>query len=83
MKNEFLTQKGYTQNRQALTEIHLNELTRRRAAGDNNIHFLDGSTLYGPAPSECTVDGIHANDLGMYFIARTMAPVIERILTWK
>ena len=83
MKNEFLTEKGYTQNRHSLTEIHLTELARRRAAGDNNIHFLDGSTLYGPDPSECTVDGIHATDLGMYFIAKTMAPVIERILTWK
>ena len=64
-------------------EIHLNELSRRRNAGDRNIHFLDGSTLYGPDPSECTVDGGHATDLGMYFIAITMAPVIERILTWK
>lgn len=83
MKNEFLTPTAYIQNRHSRTEIHLNELSRRRKAGDKNIHFLDGSTLYGPDPSECTVDGTHANDLGRYFIARTMAPVIERILTWK
>ena len=83
MKNEFLTQSAYAPYRQELTEVHLSELSRRRKAGDLNIHFLDGSTLYGPDPSECTVDGTHSNDLGMYFIAKTMAPVIERILTWK
>ena len=83
MKHEYLTPAAYVPLRQELTEVHLNELSRRRNAGDKNIHFLDGSTLYGSDPSECTVDGIHANDLGMYFIAKTMAPVIERILTWR
>ena len=83
MNNEFLTPSACIPYRQELTEIHLNELSRRRNAGDRNIHFLDGSTLYGPDPSECTVDGGHATDLGMYFIAKTMAPVIERILTWR
>ena len=83
MAREFLTSSACIQPRQDWTEIHLNELARRRKAGDGNIHFLDGSTLFGPDPSECTVDGVHATDLGMYFIAHTMAPVIERILTWK
>ena len=83
MKNEFLTPTAYIPDRQKLTEIHLNELARRRKAGDRNIHFLDGSTLYGPDPSECTVDGTHATDLGMYFIAKNMGPVIERILCWR
>ena len=83
MKHEFLTPTAYVPSRRELTEVHLNELARRREAGDKNIHFLDGSTLYGPDPSECTVDGIHSTDLGMYFIAKTMAPVIERILTWR
>ena len=83
MKQEFLTPTAYVPYRQELTEVHLKELSRRREAGDRNIHFLDGSTLYGTDPSECTVDGTHANDLGMYFIARNMAPVIERILTWR
>lgn len=81
MANEWHDPFEYTQTRQELTEIHLGEIARRRAQNDRNIHFLDGTTLYGPEPSECSVDGIHATDLGFFFISRTMAPVIERILT--
>ncbi len=69
------------QERLALTSIHLKELQTRRATGDENIHFLDGATLYGSEPSECTVDGVHATDLGFFNIAHRMAPVIERLLT--
>lgn len=71
----------FTQWRWDLTSIHLAELDRRRKAGDRNIHFLDGATLYGSEPSECTVDGGHATDLGFFNIAHRMAPVIERLLT--
>lgn len=67
--------------RRDFTSIHINELERRRKMGDQNIHFLDGSTLYGPDPSECTVDGVHATDLGFYHISRRTAPVIARILS--
>ena len=78
--SEFSDEDDCLEYRQQVTEIHLNELGRRREAGDKNIHFLDGSTLYGEAPSECTVDGAHATDLGFYQIARRMAPVIDRII---
>ncbi len=62
------------------TVLFLNELQRRRDAGDKNIHFLDGYGLYGANWSECTVDGVHATDFGFYMIARKMAPVISGIL---
>ena len=62
------------------TEIFLAELRRRRESGDRNIHFLDGSGLYGADWTECTVDGVHATDLGFYMIARRMAPAISGIL---
>ncbi len=52
-----------------------------RAAGDNNLHFLDGSTLLGDDYYECTVDGVHPTDMGFYRMAKAMAPVIDRILT--
>jgi hypothetical protein len=48
--------------------------------GDKNIHFLDGTTLFGDDSTECTVDGVHGTDLGFYMVARRMAPVIRRIL---
>lgn len=79
--SEFAEPVTYNQIRMDFTRIHLDELTRRREAGDKNIHFLDGCTLLGDDPSECTVDGVHATDYGFAMIARHMAPVIEKILT--
>ena len=77
---EFGDSNEYSEDRAQYNRIHLDELKKRRDAGDKNIHFLDGMTLYGDDPSECTVDGIHATDLGFYMISRRMAPVIRRIL---
>lgn len=70
----------YNENRLALTDAHLNVLRQRRAAGDKNIHYLDGMNLYGTDPSECTIDGTHPTDLGFYFEAHRMAPVIRNLL---
>ncbi len=77
---EFGEEPEYPERRLAFTEIHLAELRKRRKAGDHNIHYLDGTTLFGNDPEECTVDGVHATDLGFYMISKRMAPVIERIL---
>ena len=78
---EFLPGEAAKAERTALTAIHQQELAERRKQGDRNIYFLDGSTLYGENPSECTVDGAHATDLGFYRIAERMGKVIEEILT--
>ena len=77
---EFAGEETFIPIRKDFTTLHISELEKRRAAGDQNIHFLDGSTLFGADPSECTVDGVHATDLGFYQIARHTAPVIARIL---
>jgi len=53
----------------------------RKGAGDKHIYFLDGSTLLGEDYDECTVDGVHPNDLGSFRIAEALQPVIEGILT--
>lgn len=78
---EFLPGEAAKAERTALTAIHQQELAERRKQGDRNIYFLDGSTLYGENPSECTVDGAHATDLGFYRVAERMGKVIEEILT--
>ena len=75
-----LEQCACTPYRMEQTMLFLNELQKRRANGDENIHFLDGSGLYGADWTECTVDGVHATDLGFYMIAKTMAPMIGGIL---
>ena len=45
------------------------------------MHFFDGSSLLGDDADECTVDGVHATDLGFLRIARALEPVIRDILT--
>lgn len=50
-------------------------------AGDKNVWFLDGETLFGECGwDSCTVDGCHPNDLGFWRMAETMLPVIENML---
>lgn len=52
----------------------------RRRDGDRHIHFVDGSTLLGPDFDECTVDGVHPNDLGFMRMARGLEPALRNIL---
>lgn len=70
----------FDNERYQYSTIHLAELGKRRASGDENIHYLDGSTLFGNSPTECTVDGVHPTDLGFFLMAERTAPVIARIL---
>ncbi len=55
---------------------------QRRAAGDANIHFLDGETLLGERPDEGTVDGVHPTALGFMNMANGIEPAIRSILKW-
>jgi lysophospholipase L1-like esterase len=52
----------------------------KKAAGDKNIYFLDGSTVLGTDYYECTVDGVHPSDLGSKRIADALTVAIEEIL---
>lgn len=52
----------------------------RRAAGDRQLHFLDGATLLGDRADECTVDGVHPTALGFMKMADAIEPVIRSIL---
>lgn len=78
---------GYYHKGTSITELwnknrvfQRNLVQERKAAGDNNIYFLDGSTILGEDFYECTVDGGHPTDLGAYRIAEAMLPVIQGIL---
>lgn len=55
-----------------------------REAGDNNVWFLDGGTLFGEdGREECTVDGTHPNTLGFMRMAERIYPVLKAILESK
>ena len=54
---------------------------RAKAAGDDCVYFIDGRELFGEEDRmQCTVDGIHPNDLGFYRIARKLYAYIARLL---
>ena len=57
--------------------------TWRRAveSGDKKVWFVDGQTLFGDADIyDCTMDGVHPNDLGFYKMACTLYPVLKEAL---
>jgi len=54
---------------------------RAKAAGDENVYFIDGETLLaGDHVMSCTVDGGHPNDLGYYRMAKVIGDHLEKIL---
>ena len=49
--------------------------------GDNNVYFIDGSTLMDEKIRDNgTVDGTHPTDLGFFSMAEKIAPVLEEAL---
>lgn len=63
-----------------LKEFQKELVSSRRSAGDEHIYFLDGAGVLGEDYDECTVDGVHPNDLGSMKIALALQPVLESIL---
>ena len=52
------------------------------AAGDKNVYFIDGETLFGDKNREaCTVDTVHPNDLGFYRMYEVVLPVLKKALS--
>lgn len=58
-----------------------NNLASRTANGDSNLYFLNGAELLGEDWHECTVDGVHPNDLGFYKMACALKAPIQKILS--
>lgn len=69
--------------RDSLRAFQKETVERFRELGDNAIYFLDGFTLWGEDFDEYTVDFIHPTDLGFYFMAKGLEPVIKEILNKK
>ena len=54
---------------------------RAVAAGDRNVYFVDGRTIYRDVGrSNCLVDVAHPNDLGFWCMANAIEPVLAPLL---
>lgn len=55
--------------------------TQAKKAGDSNVYFIDGKRYYGKTRRDLyAVDGCHPTDLGFYKMAKTVYPVLDKIL---
>ncbi len=62
-------------------DIIYNSYLKARERGDRNVYFIDGKRIFqGEDRSECTIDGCHPNDIGMYRFANTLIGEFTRIL---
>ena len=66
------------QRRDIIKDTYLNA----RKNKDNNVYFVDGECYFGYDSSryDCTIDGLHPNDIGMMKMANVIIPVLKRIL---
>ena len=60
-------------------EIIKNTYIKAKEENDKNIHFIDGSLLFGESNRDlCTVDGIHPSDIGFYRMACYLFDYIKK-----
>ena len=58
-----------------------NTYQNARENGDEHIYYLDGYDLFPKNyRKDCTVDGCHPNDMGMYFMAQGIGKILKDIL---
>ena len=51
-------------------------------AGDSNVYFVDGETLFTDSERDiCTVDGCHPNDIGFLRMADGIYPIVKKALS--
>lgn len=65
----------------ALRDVVKTTYENALAAGDRNVYFVDGETMFGDTDRECcTIDNVHPNDLGFYRMAAALEPVLKKAL---
>lgn len=65
--------------RTRLREFQQEFVTRNKFV-DHNLYFMNGRDLFPEQYEEFTVDVIHPTDLGFYYMANNLTPVIKNIL---
>ncbi|MFC5734113.1 SGNH/GDSL hydrolase family protein [Cytobacillus gottheilii] len=69
--------KGQYDEHQERREHSKNIVEKLKEQGDQHIAFIDGMKLLGEYWHECTVDGVHPNDLGFMEMANRMESAFD------
>ncbi|MFD0959072.1 SGNH/GDSL hydrolase family protein [Paenibacillus chungangensis] len=70
------------QRRLRMRQIAIDVVGKYKQQGDHNIHFFDGSDMFGGDDAhECTVDGSHPTDLGFLRMADALTPTFQQLLS--
>ena len=65
------------ENNRARRAVIMNTFQYAMAQGDKNVFYIDGEQLL---PNDaCTVDALHPNDLGFYFMAERVSATLQQI----
>ena len=64
-----------------IREIVAEAVDGRRAAGDANLHYVDGLDLFGEADADDLPDDLHPNPAGYERMGERFAPTLSRILS--
>ena len=71
----------YSEKDKAMRDVIKKTYEDAKYSGDENVYFLDGSTLLGKDEHMlCFMDEIHPNDIGMLRKADALEPLISKIL---
>ncbi len=66
-----------------IREILADAVARRRDAGDTNLHYVDGLTLFGAADAGDLPDDLHPNPAGYARMGERFAPVLRSLLATR
>lgn len=68
---------GFNENRRTIIKRTYENAIQK---GDKNVYFIDGQEIYKEVGVDfCTVDAIHPNDMGFWYMAKHVRNVIEQI----
>lgn len=68
------------EDRERRFEIIKKTYDNARASGDRNVYLLRGSDFFDGLDADFTVDSVHPTDLGFYFMANGIYPVLKSAL---
>ena len=75
-----ISQPDVNRDSEARYEIIKRTYDNARALGDENVYILKGTDFFGDNGLDFTIDGVHPSDLGYYFMAEGIYPILSKIL---